>query len=130
MSKLSTVKFLLACLCVVSGAMVSAAFGRNGAPGVEPDTVGLVELPKQAIQTYVLIHQGGPFASEKDGVTFGNRERLLPAKKRGYYLEYTVPTPGLSHRGVKRIVCGGARITPDVCYYSADHYASFRKIAR
>jgi len=91
-------------------------------------SIGLAELPKQGVETYALIHQGGPFASEKDGATFGNRERILPAKKRGYYLEYTVPTPGLSHRGVKRIVCGGARTTPDVCYYTADHYASFRRI--
>jgi ribonuclease T1 len=130
MSKLNTVQFLLACLCVMSGTAVSVAFGRSGASGIEPGAISLVALPKQAIQTYALIHQGGPFLSEKDGVTFGNRERLLPAKKRGYYLEYTVPTLGLSHRGVRRIVCGGARITPDVCYYSADHYASFRKIAR
>jgi len=91
-------------------------------------TISLDELPKQGAQTYTLIHQGGPFASEKDGVVFGNRERLLPVNKRGYYLEYTVPTPGLSHRGVKRIVCGGKRTTPDICYYTADHYASFRKI--
>ncbi|MFZ4624331.1 MAG: ribonuclease domain-containing protein [Rhodoferax sp.] len=91
-------------------------------------TVGLGELPKQGVQTYALIHQGGPFASEKDGTVFGNRERLLPAQKRGYYREYTVPTPGLKHRGVKRIVCGGQPRLPDICYYTADHYASFRKI--
>jgi ribonuclease T1 len=90
--------------------------------------VRLAELPRQGEQIYALIHQGGPFATEKDGVVFGNRERLLPAKKRGYYLEYTVPTPGLSHRGIKRIVCGGQPRSPDVCYYTADHYASFRRI--
>ncbi len=90
--------------------------------------VNLTELPKQGVQTYTLIHQGGPFASEKDGTVFGNRERLLPISKRGYYREYTVPTPGLNHRGVRRIVCGGQPRLPDVCYYTADHYASFRKI--
>jgi ribonuclease T1 len=90
--------------------------------------VRVAELPKQGVRTYTLIHQGGPFTSEKDGAIFGNRERMLPAKKRGYYLEYTVETPGLNHRGVKRIVCGGERVTPDICYYTADHYASFRKI--
>ena len=77
---------------------------------------------------YALIHQGGPFASEKDGVVFGNRERLLPPRTRGYYREYTVPTPGLKHRGVRRIVCGGEPRTPEMCFYSADHYASFRRI--
>jgi ribonuclease T1 len=80
------------------------------------------------VQTYELIHQGGPFAHEKDGVVFGNRERLLPAQKRGYYHEYTVRTPGARNRGVRRIVCGGQPRTPDICYYTADHYASFRKI--
>lgn len=102
--------------------------GRAPAPASLHATIGLAELPKQGVETYTLIRQGGPFASEKDGAMFGNRERMLPAQKRGYYLEYTVPTPGLNHRGVKRIVCGGARTTPDVCYYTADHYASFRKI--
>ncbi|MDR3369246.1 ribonuclease domain-containing protein [Rhodoferax sp.] len=91
-------------------------------------TIRVAELPQQGEQMYALIHQGGPFASEKDGVIFGNRERLLPPFKRGYYREYTVPTPGLWHRGTRRIVCGGMPKTPDACYYTADHYASFRKI--
>ena len=34
-------------------------------------------------------------------------QRLLPAEKRGFYREYTVKTPGLRHRGARRIVCGG-----------------------
>jgi len=59
---------------------------------------------------------------------FGNRERLLPGQKRGYYREYTVRTPGSRNRGVRRIVCGGPSTTPVACFYSADHYASFRKI--
>ena len=59
---------------------------------------------------------------------FGNRERLLPAQKRGFYREYTVKTPGARNRGARRIVCGGAPKTPDVCFYTADHYASFRRI--
>ena len=60
---------------------------------------------------------------------FGNRERLLPAYRRGYYREYTVRTPGVRHRGARRIVCGGQRPTqPDACYYTADHYSSFRRI--
>ncbi|MCF8209558.1 MAG: ribonuclease [Rhodoferax sp.] len=85
-------------------------------------------LPAQGIETYARIHQGGPFPYEKDGTVFGNRERLLPAQKRGYYREYTVKTPGAKNRGQRRIVCGGPAKAPDACYYTADHYASFRKI--
>ena len=61
---------------------------------------------------------------------FGNRERLLPAEARGFYREYTVKTPGLKHRGARRIVCGGREPPRPVnCYYTADHYASFKRIA-
>ena len=91
-------------------------------------SIAVADLPRQGEQVYGLIHQGGPFAYEKDGVVFGNRERLLPAEKRGYYREYTVATPGARNRGVRRIVCGGQPKAPDICYYTADHYASFRKI--
>jgi len=91
--------------------------------------VSVQDLPREGQKTYQLIHQGGPFPYEKDGTVFGNRERLLPRKARGYYREYTVRTPGLSHRGARRIVCGGeVPRAPDVCYYTADHYASFRVI--
>ncbi len=91
-------------------------------------TVALNQLPPQGIETYQLIHQGGPFPYGKDGVVFGNRERLLPAAKRGYYHEYTVKTPRSRDRGARRIVCGGQATAPDACFYTADHYASFRKI--
>lgn len=92
-------------------------------------TVVLSELPSQARQTHRLILQGGPFPYAKDGTVFGNRERLLPRHPRGFYREYTVRTPGLSHRGARRIVCGGWEASqPEHCYYTADHYASFRRI--
>ena len=91
-------------------------------------TVSLAALPAQGTETYRRIQQGGPFPYEKDGTVFGNRERLLPDQKRGYYREYTVATPGARDRGTRRIVCGGAPKAPDACYYTADHYASFRKI--
>ncbi len=91
-------------------------------------TVALSQLPAQGIETYQLIRQGGPFPFEKDGVVFGNRERLLPAEKRGYYREYTVKTPRSRNRGARRIVCGGQATAPDACFYTADHYASFRRI--
>jgi ribonuclease T1 len=85
-------------------------------------------LPLEARNVLVLIRTGGPFPFERDGVAFGNREASLPVHKRGYYHEYTVMTPGARNRGARRIVCGGPRRTPEVCYYSDDHYASFRRI--
>ena len=92
--------------------------------------VPLAELPAEARQTESLIRAGGPFPYAKDGMVFGNRERLLPRQPRGYYREYTVSTPGARDRGARRIVCGGrAATTPAACYYRADHYASFRRIA-
>ena len=92
-------------------------------------TLRQVELPAQGRDMLGLIYQGGPFKYDKDGVSFGNRERILPAKNRAYYREYTVKTPGVSHRGARRIVCGGEQpAQPDICYYTDDHYASFRTI--
>jgi len=107
------------------GAPVQA---RTSLPEPARQVIRLEELPREGRQTVDLIRQGGPFASERDGVVFGNRERLLPIKKRGYYREYTVATPGLTHRGARRIVCGGKPRVPDACYYTADHYQSFRRI--
>lgn len=124
-----------------SGVTTAAAFlvawapGLAPAKGVAPDAaagaqvVALAELPGQAQETHRLIRKGGPFPYEKDGTVFFNRERLLPAHPRGYYREYTVKTPGVRHRGARRIVCGGeVPKTPDNCYYTDDHYASFRRI--
>lgn len=91
-------------------------------------TIRVPELPRQGRETYELIRQGGPFPYDKDGSVFGNRERQLPAARRGYWREYTVTTPGSRDRGARRIVCGGPARTPDACYYTADHYSSFRKI--
>lgn len=83
-------------------------------------------LPPEAIATLARIEQGGPFPYRKDGSVFQNRERLLPEKPRAYYREYTVPTPGAPDRGARRIVTGGQ--PPEVYYYTADHYRSFRRI--
>jgi ribonuclease T1 len=90
--------------------------------------VALAELPKEARAVSAQIRSGGPFRYDRDGVVFGNRERLLPSKPRGYYHEYTVPTPGVTSRGARRIVCGGAPKAPDMCYYTDDHYRTFRRI--
>lgn len=119
---------------VLTGLLLSLALGPSVLQAKTPATadssvaIAVAQLPVQGAETYALITQGGPFPYEKDGVVFGNRERLLPISNRGYYREYTVRTPGVSHRGTRRIVCGGKPKAPDACYYSADHYASFRKI--
>ncbi|KGI77651.1 ribonuclease domain-containing protein [Oleiagrimonas soli] len=81
-------------------------------------------LPPEARDTLDAIQRGGPFPYRQDGTVFGNRERLLPDRPRGYYHEYTVPTPGVGTRGARRIVTGGN--PPDIYYYTDDHYRSFR----
>jgi ribonuclease T1 len=92
-------------------------------------SISVSDMPREGQRTYQLILQGGPFPYEKDGTIFGNRERLLPRHARGYYREYTVRTPGARNRGARRIVCGGPEPTrPKACYYTQDHYASFRLI--
>ena len=113
---------------VVGGFVPSLVHAKGPAQTERIGQISQSELPPQGRETYGKILQGGPFPHEKDGVVFGNRERLLPVRNRGYYHEYTVSTPGASHRATRRIVCGGAPRTPDTCYYTADHYASFRRI--
>ena len=82
-------------------------------------------LPAEARATLALIARGGPYPHRQDNSTFGNRERRLPQQPRGYYREYTVETPGLGHRGARRIVTGGQ--PPAEYYYTDDHYDSFRR---
>ena len=133
-------------LGLVFGLMASAplvAWARQDAPArqVEDAPMGQVErgaianrvalstLPRQAQDVHQRILAGGPFRYEKDGVVFGNRERLLPRRPRGFYREYTVPTPGERDRGARRIVCGGKEVRqPETCFYTRDHYASFQTI--
>ncbi len=91
-------------------------------------TITRAELPPEARQVISMIRAGGPFPYDKDGSIFGNRERLLPSQERGYYREYTVPTPGAGNRGARRIVAGGPRTNPNEMFYTADHYQSFRLI--
>jgi ribonuclease T1 len=117
--------FGLALLSLAAG-IAFAALAR-AAPAALPD-VSLADLPAEARQVYALVRKGGPFPYERDGVVFGNRERLLPAEPRTYYHEYTVRTPGVKSRGARRIICGGPATAPEVCYYTDDHYRSFRRI--
>ena len=114
---------------VVGSVLVGAAVQARG-PLDNLGAAALSTLPAEAQKTQGLIRAGGPFPYSKDGVVFGNREQLLPRRERGFYREYTVPTPGSKDRGARRIVCGGQRPTlPEACYYTADHYASFKLIA-
>ena len=112
----------------VAGGFPDTAVARQSQAAA--GTISLDQLPAQAQATYHLILSGGPFPYPKDGVVFGNRERQLPRQARGYYHEYTVKTPGSRDRGARRIVCGGLPPTqPEACYYTDDHYASYRRIA-
>ncbi|MCS6944106.1 MAG: ribonuclease domain-containing protein [Sutterellaceae bacterium] len=108
---------------LVGAAAVAPTLAREP-PAPPPVHVG--ELPAEARQTLALIKRGGPFPYRKDGTVFANRERLLPLRPRGYYREYTVPTPGARDRGARRIVAGGD--PPHEFYYTDDHYQSFRRI--
>jgi ribonuclease T1 len=104
--------------CALAGADVPAAT-RQDIPGI-----AVAELSHEARETLDLIRRGGPFPHRRDGAVFGNFEKQLPLKERGYYHEYTVRMPGAKHRGARRIVTGrnGER------YYTDDHYRTFRRI--
>ncbi|MEV4412142.1 ribonuclease domain-containing protein [Catellatospora sp. NPDC049609] len=108
----------------VDGGAPAASAARTPASGLP--TVAVAELPKEAVATLALIDAGGPFPYAKDGTVFGNLEGILPKQPRGYYKEYTVPTPGSADRGARRLVAGQGG---DV-YYTADHYESFRQVLR
>lgn len=131
-------------LLIAAAVCVAPATARNTAESVA--AIRLAELPPQALETLQLIRQGGPFPHDRDGVVFGNYEQHLPLRRRGYYREYTVSTPGLGHRGARRIVTGCEPLPPSSAsasvtllrlahcrdggefYYTADHYRSFRRI--
>lgn len=128
-------QFRLALLLVLVGlcGVFTPAHGREQHTGAEIQQVSLAELPQEARQTLRLIRSGGPFPYPgKDGSVFGNFEKRLPDHARGYYREYTVPTPGSRDRGARRIVAGegstGNVATSGEYYFSADHYRSFSRI--
>lgn len=119
--------------CILAGLLLwlslAQARGSHSQPSlreadVSAASISVAALPREARDTLRLIRQGGPFPYSRDGVVFGNYERILPPQPRGYYHEYTVPTPGVRHRGARRIVCGEQRD----CYYTPDHYRTFRRI--
>jgi ribonuclease T1 len=118
---------VLLALCLL--AIGASAWARGAAPIGD---IAVAALPGEARTTLARIKTGGPFAYAQDGSVFGNREKLLPPRSRGYYLEYTVKTPGAHDRGARRIVAGagdaGDVRTSGEYYYSDDHYNSFRRI--
>ena len=117
---LAALAFACALLGVPGGATGAADSQQQGIA-----VVALQALPPEARHTLELIRKGGPYPFDRDGVVFGNRERLLPPRARSYYREYTVATPGLRHRGPRRIVEGrGGEL-----YYTEDHYRTFRRIS-
>jgi ribonuclease T1 len=124
-----TMRFSRAVVIIAFAAAFLAA--GSAVARTTPDTlpeIALTALPKEAQKTLTLVDQGGPFPYHRDGVVFGNREKRLPARARGYYHEYTVPTPGVRTRGARRIICGGDARSIAECYYSTDHYETFRRI--
>ncbi len=100
--------------------------GGGGEPVSNLPTISVDDLPPEAWATMAAIDQGGPYEFDRDDIVFQNREGLLPDAATGYYREYTVITPGIDHRGARRIVVGadGER------YYTDDHYESFREIVQ
>ncbi len=117
-------------LCAIAFAIAPTISQARPVSGLgEP--VALSSLPREAQQAEQRIRAGGPFPYSQDGVVFGNRERHLDRQPRGYYHEYTVPSPGARDRGARRIVCGGTRLTePDACFFTEDHYNSFHRIVK
>ena len=112
-------------LCALIGAaLFGSALARDNPVG----TIPVAQLPEEARATLKLIDAGGPFPYRRDGIVFQNRERRLPERARGYYREYTVPTPGSRDRGARRIV--SADTPPVAFYYTADHYKTFRRVQR
>jgi ribonuclease T1 len=140
MRRLPSLVLALLVGCLVAGCLLLAGGGATPQPtgrevptatavvalpaGWFGGTIGVEALPAEAIDTLLLIEEGGPFPYDQDGSTFQNREGILPDAPRGYYREYTVETPGSPDRGARRIVTGreGER------YYTDDHYDSFRFI--
>lgn len=105
-----------------------AAAQRDNAPRervqVSIADVSVKALPPEAREVLNLIEKGGPYPFDRDGIVFGNFEKRLPIKARGYYHEFTVKTPGVKHRGARRIVTGAGGEK----FYSDDHYKTFKRI--
>jgi len=110
--------------CGNNGNNPSVNFKHDSSSNSFSSNIDRNSLPFEAYETLQKIENGGPFFNEKDGAVFGNYEKMLPVKPRGYYREYTVKTPGVKGRGAKRIIAGkgGER------FYTDDHYKTFKEI--
>ena len=115
---------LVLALLMLQAPFTASAYSQRSYFDASVAEISLSSLPPEARDTLRLIKQGGPFAYPRDGVVFGNFEKRLPKKQRGYYHEYTVKTPGARNRGARRIICGN----PSECYYTGDHYQTFKLI--
>ena len=123
MARLATALRLALLLALAWGFGVGVQ-AREPSPADAIQAVAAADLPAEARHTLELIERGGSFPfPHKDGSTFGNFEKRLPIAPRGYYREYTVPTPGSADRGARRLIAGGNEY-----YYTGDHYRSFRRI--
>ncbi|MEV0965203.1 MULTISPECIES: ribonuclease domain-containing protein [unclassified Streptomyces] len=127
-------RLLLVLLSALTALLLTGCPGGGAGTGHSPAasvpaalaTVRTFDLPREARRTLRLIDDGGPFPYRKDGSAFGNLEGMLPDRERGYYREYTVPTPGERDRGARRIVTG----REGEVYYTDDHYQTFRVVLR
>ncbi len=131
MKKIVNIINRLCCILAVLALSSPAVAQRDNAPSESRQRVQLSladvsvkSLPTEAINTLRLIDKGGPYPYDRDGIVFGNFEKRLPIKDRGYYHEFTVPTPGIKHRGARRIVTGKSGEK----YYSDDHYKTFKRV--
>ena len=124
---------MLRLMCVVLAAVLwLPQISQGSSQGAQPaqggqeglSVIAIAKLPVEARDTLRAIKQGGPFAYPRDGVVFNNFEQVLPKRQRGYYHEYTVITPGVHNRGVRRIISGEI----NEYYYTADHYQTFKRI--
>jgi len=96
----------------------AGVLGRGGGMGSVLYAIDYTHLPPEGIRTIQLIVQGGPFPfPSKDGSKFGNKFGDLPAYSQDY-LEFTVPTPGATDRGGRRIVARRS----GVLFFTACHY--------
>lgn len=124
-------RLLLTGVTLFGVSLSPAAIAAQSAPQIarfptieQIPTISIQQLPPEAKRTFSLIQQGGPFPYRQDGIVFGNREGRLPRAVKGYYREYTVPTPGSRDRGARRLVKGSR----GEIYYTNNHYQSFFRV--
>jgi ribonuclease T1 len=91
--------------------------GRSGPYGNALYAFDYALLPPEGKQVLEEIAAGAPLRHpEHDGRFYGNRSLDLPGT--GEFREFTVPTPGLTHRGRRRFVIRGNGMV----FFTACHY--------